>query len=182
MNKLADPSHPLGIPDLVDEVGGKILHGSKDVGHHLLALVGRLDPLHTLSGHIDHLRTLGDCLAHLRALNRRLNHLHAHDGHLYYLPALCSHLEHLLTLRDQLLCVGVIGNQLGGEEGHTKFDSVILSKLLHTFTRLLRVNITNHTRYWSWRNRPQDPCYHYLLTTSEKKTTFIGTLNISWKE
>ena len=78
MNKLADPSHPLGIPDLVDEVGGKILHGSKDVGHHLLALIGRLDPLHTLSGHIDHLRALSDCLAHLRALNSCLNRLHAH--------------------------------------------------------------------------------------------------------
>ena len=104
MNKLADPSHPLGIPDLVDEVGGKILHGSKDVGHHLLALLGRFDTLHTLGGHLDH----------LRALDSRLNHLHAHDGYLYYLLALCGHLEHLLTLRDQLLCVGVIGNQLDG--------------------------------------------------------------------
>ena len=85
------------------ELGGKILHGSKDVGHHLLALLGRFDPLHTLGGHLDH----------LRALDSRLNHLHAHDGYLYYLLALCGHLEHLLTLRDQLLCVGVIGNQLG---------------------------------------------------------------------
>ena len=139
MNKLADPSHPLGVPDLVDGVGGNRLHSSKVVGHHLLAL----------GGHLDHLCALSGCLAHLRALNRRLNHLHAHDGHLYYLPALCSHLEHLLTLRDQLLCVGVIGNQLGGEEGHTKFDSVILSKLSHMCTWLLRVNITNHTRNWS---------------------------------
>ena len=78
MNKLADPSHPLGLPDLVDGVWDKILHGSKRVGHHLFALVGCLDPLHTLSGHIDHLRTLGDCLAHLRALNSCLNRLHAH--------------------------------------------------------------------------------------------------------
>ena len=78
MNKLADPSHPLGLPDLVDGVWDKILHGSKNVGHHLLALIGRLDPLHTLSGHIDHLRTLGDCLAHLRALNSCLNRLLAH--------------------------------------------------------------------------------------------------------
>ena len=82
MNKLADPSHPLGLPDLVDGVWDKILHGSKNVGHHLLALVGRLNPLHTLSGHIDHLRALGGSLAHLCALNSRLNHLHAHDGHL----------------------------------------------------------------------------------------------------
>ena len=82
MNKLADPSHPLGLPDLVDGVWDKILHASKSVSHHLLALVGRLDPLHTLSGHIDHLRALGGSLAHLCALDSRLNHLHAHDGHL----------------------------------------------------------------------------------------------------
>ena len=53
MNKLADPSHPIGLPDLVDGVGGKRLHGSKDVGHHLLAL----------GGHLDHLGALGGCLA-----------------------------------------------------------------------------------------------------------------------
>ena len=104
MNKLADPSHPLGLPDLVDGVGGQDTSRQQGCWSSSPHLLGRLDPLHTLGGHLDH----------LRALDSRLNHLHAHDGYLYYLLALCGHLEHLLTLRDQLLCVGVIGNQLDG--------------------------------------------------------------------
>ena len=92
MNKLADPSHPLGLPDLVDGVGDKRLMAARTFV--LLTLLGCLDPLHTLRGLLDHLHALGGCLAHLRALDSRLNHLHTHDGHLHYLLALCGHLEH----------------------------------------------------------------------------------------